>query len=352
MKTPIKLTAIIISSLLLIGLIAWMAGAFNEKILPDKLDRQPVEISGDLYTIKSIIEDTTETATGNINAREETSVSSRILANINIITVRAGDSVRKNDKLIDLDDRELKARVEQVSQSVAAAKAALNETEAEYNRINTLYERQVASRAEFDRVDATLKTHQAEYQRSQKQLQEAQTALSFTTINSPIDGKVIERFAEPGDTASPGKPLIKIYNPSLLRLDAQVRESLATKINIGDTLYATIDAIKKQLPVIVDEIVPSADPGSRSITVKAILPTDVSLYPGMFGRLLVPTGKTERIYIPSNAISRMGQLESVKVLKDGAPSRRYIRTGYENEQGQVEVLSGLQAGETIIIQIP
>lgn len=248
-----------------------------------------------------------------------------------------------------MDHRQAEARVEQVSQSVVAAKATLNETEAEYNRVNTLYERQVASRAEFDRADAALKTRTADYQRRLQQLQEAQTALSFTTINSPIDGKVIERFAEPGDTASPGKPLIKIYNPSLLRLDAQVRESLATKINIGDTLYATIDAIDKKLPVIVDEIVPSADPGSRSITVKALLPTDVSLYPGMFGRLLIPTGKIERIYIPSNAIRRMGQLEFVQVLIDGKPSRRYIRTGHENEQGQIDVLSGLQVGETIVL---
>jgi RND family efflux transporter MFP subunit len=351
MKTPIKLTAIIISSLLLVVLIVWLSGAFNEKIAPGKLDRKPVEISGDRYTIESITEDTMETATGNINAREETSVSSRLLATIHTISVRAGDTIRKNDKLIELDDRELKAMVEQVKQSVVAAKAGLNETEAEYNRVNALYEQQVVSRAEFDRVDAALKTSQANYQRSQQQLQEAQTALSFTTINSPIDGKVIERFAEPGDTAAPGKPLIKIYNPSLLRLDAQVRESLAAKINIGDTLYATIDAINNKLPVIVDEIVPSADPGSRSITVKVLLPTDVSLFPGMFGRLLVPMGNTEKIYIPSNSISRLGQLEIVKVLEDGMLSKRYIRTGYENKQGQIEVLSGLQVGETIVVPV-
>ncbi|MEE8321644.1 MAG: biotin/lipoyl-binding protein, partial [Gammaproteobacteria bacterium] len=133
MKTPLKLTAIIISSLLLVGLIAWLSGSFNEKIAPGILNRQPVEISGDQYIIESITEDTLETATGNINAREETSVSSRILAAIHTISVRAGDSVRKDDKLIELDDRDLKARVEQANQSVAAAKASLNETEAEYN---------------------------------------------------------------------------------------------------------------------------------------------------------------------------------------------------------------------------
>lgn len=351
MKTPLKFISIIVTAGLLLVLIAWLAGAFSEKIPPAKLQVETTQFDGQQYVITSVVEETMETATGTISARDETTVSSRILAGIQNILVRAGDAVEQGDVLVELDARDLNSRVEQASQSVLAARALLDDAGLEFDRVKNLYAQKVVARAEYDRSEATLRSRQAEFQRSQRQQEEAKTALSFTTINSPIKGKVIERYAEPGDTASPGKPLIKIYNPSLLRLDAQVRESLAAGINIGDSLNVYIDALDKQLPVVVDEIVPSADPGSRSITVKALLPAQATLYPGMFGRLLIPTGNVERIYVPTSALSRMGQLEFVRVLKAGTPSRRYIRTGASNRQDQLQVFSGLQVGEVIIIPL-
>ena len=349
MKKPVKFISIIIAVMLLIGFMGWMAGAFNKKIPPSTVDGQSIPAEGRQYEVTSFAEETIETSTGTINARDETVISSRILATIRTINVRSGDSVKQGDVLIELDDRDLKSRVEQAGQSVLAAQALLGEARAEFNRIQSLFERQIVSRSEYDKAEASLKSRQAEFQRSQQQLAEANTMLSFTTISSPIEGRVIERYAEPGDTASPGLPLIKIYNPSLLRLDAQVRESLAATIKIGDRLNARIDALDKEVPVIIDEIVPSADPGSRSITVKAVLTTDEALYPGMFGRLLIPTGQTERIYVPAYAISRLGQLEFVEVMEDTGVSKRFVRTGRKNSQGEVEVLSGLQAGEIIIL---
>jgi len=350
MKTKIKIISIIIVVALLFILIAFLSGAFVEKIKPENLNAKKNNITGVQFEVKTSTEDTIEIATGTISARDETSVSSRILATISAIYVRAGNSVKQGDMLVQLDDRELKAKYAQIKQLVVTAKASLDEIKLEYGRINNLYDRQVVSRAEFDRVNASLKSSLANYQRSQEQLNEAEAALSFATIKSPIDGKVIERYAEPGDTASPGVPLIKIYNPSLLRLDAQVRESLVSGTNVAEGINVYIDAIKKELTGIVDEVVPSADPGSRSVTVKVLLPASEGLYPGMFGRLLIPTGKVELNYIPNSAVTRLGQLEFVDVLKDNRISRRFIRTGRENDKGELAVLSGLEKGEIIIIK--
>ncbi len=349
MKTQVKIISIIIVVVLLFILIAFLSGAFVEKIKPENIQAKKNNATGLQFVVKTSTEDTIEIATGTISARDETSVSSRILATISAIYVRAGNSVKQGDMLVQLDDRELKAQYAQIKQLVVTAKTSLDLIKLEHERINNLYDRQVVSRAEFDRVTSSLKSSLANYQRSQEKLNEAEAALSFATIRSPIDGKVIERYAEPGDTASPGIPLIKIYNPSLLRLDAQVRESLVSGTNVAEGINVYIDAINKELTGIVDEVVPSADPGSRSVTVKVLLPANEGLYPGMFGRLLIPTGKVERNYIPGNAISHLGQLEFVKVLKDNNVSRRFIRTGRQNGKGDVAVLSGLEEGETIII---
>ncbi len=86
-----------------------------------------------------------------------------------------------------------------------------------------------------------------------------------------------------------------MYDPNTLRLEASVRESVASKLTKGQQLSAEIDALKKQYPVVVDEIVPSADPGSRSFLVKVSLTDGSGLYPGMFGRLMIPLGQIEKI---------------------------------------------------------
>jgi len=349
MNKPAYILTLFIAVAVLAGFMGWLAGVFNEKIPPGQQQPLTAPIEARPYSVRTVTEPTLETATGTISARDKTVVSSRILATIRAIPVRAGDSVNKGDVLVELDDRELESQVEQARQSVLGAKARLNEATAEFERIKSIYEKRLISRSEYDQAQATLESRQAEYQGSLRQLEETRTARTYTTINSPIDGRVIERFAEPGDTASPGKPLLEIYNPSILRLDARVRESLAASIHIGDELQARIDAINKEIPATVDEIVPSADPGSRSITVKALLSSDAALYPGMFGRLLIPTGSSERLYIPQIAIRRMGQLEYVEVLEDDRAVRRFIRTGRSNDQGQVDVLAGLQTGETILL---
>lgn len=351
MKTPLRIVTIVIAGSLLLGLTAWLAGAFHNKIEATKLPIPTPPVSGELHQVVSVIEDTRESATGAISSRDETTVSARIMATIQRVTVHAGAEVKQGDLLLELDDRDLKSRVAQADQSVIAARALLEEVRSEFDRIKPLYERQLASRSEFDRVTAALRSRNADHQRNQRQLEEAKNALSFTVIKSPIAGKVIERYAEAGDTAAPGIPLLKIYNPSLLRLDAQVRESLAANMSVGASMTARIDALDREVPVVIDEIVPASDPGSRSITVKALLPVDTALYPGMFGRLIIPTGKTERIYIPTSAISRMGQLEFVQVLQTGKSVKRYIRTGHTTELGQTEVLSGLRVGETIIMPV-
>jgi RND family efflux transporter MFP subunit len=141
--------------------------------------------------------------------------------------------------------------------------------------------------------------------------------------------------------------LLRLYAPQQLRLEANVRESLASRLARGQPLVARIDALDQQFEVTVDEIVPSADPGSRSFVVKVNLPTQPNLYPGMFGRLLIRTGRRETLYIPQQAIAQFGQLEFVQLVTDQGVVRRYIRTGRAIKD-QVEVLSGLQPGEQIV----
>ena len=100
--------------------------------------------------------------------------------------------------------------------------------------------------------------------------------------------------------------------------------------------------------VVLEEIVPSADPGSRSFVVKVGISEESGLYPGMFGRLLIPIGEVRKMYIPADAVTHVGQLDFVIVKSEKGPIRRYVRLGAV-EDDRVQIISGLSPGEEIIV---
>jgi membrane fusion protein (multidrug efflux system) len=115
-------------------------------------------------------------------------------------------------------------------------------------------------------------------------------------------------------------------------------------------LKVYVDALTREFDATIDEIVPQAEAPSRSFLVKASLPRSEDLYEGMFGRLLIPAGERRHLCLATDAVVRIGQLEFVDVvLPDGELERRLIRTGQVGIPGRQEVLSGVEAGERIVL---
>ena len=351
MKAALKILGIIFALVLLGGVMAYLAGFFDEKIPLDFSRVVPAAVSGQPFTIEVVEDPLIDQAAGTLRAKVETVISPLITARISSIAVWAGDEVKAGQVLVTLDSRELKARVDQVHQAVVAAGARLKQTEKDLARVKRIIRADpgAVSKAERDRVETTLSTAQAELMQLKRQEDEAGTALSHSKLASPIAGRIVERLGDPGDTAIQGEPLLRLYDPATLRLEANVRESVASKLTKGQHLTAEIDALKKKFAVVVDEIVPSADPGSRSFLVKVSLTDGTGLYPGMFGRLMIPIGKVERIYIPLKAVTHVGQLDFVIVDTEQGAVRRYVRLGESGPDDRIEVISGLTAGETVLI---
>ena len=132
-----------------------------------------------------------------------------------------------------------------------------------------------------------------------------------------------------------------------MRLEAWVRESIAIGLKRGDTVAVRLDALGERLEGTVEEIVPQAEAGSRSFLVKVALPQHENLFPGMFGRLLLPAGSVKRVLVPERAVSRVGQLHYV-VLADERNTRRLVVPGERMGDGRIEILSGVAAGEAVI----
>lgn len=334
-------------ALAFLGLVmAFIAGAFHTKVA--EVAGEPYAIEGEDVIASLTATPVTAPIPGTVNPTDETLIGSRLLAAVTQVRVRAGDSVKQGALLVELDDVALRAALKQREQAAESAVAALEEATRNRDRAVQLYENGNLSRADYDRAMTNHRVATAEAERAAQAADEARTQLSFTRITAPIDGRVVERLIEPGDTAMPGQPLLKLFNPGRMRVEAILRESLIRYVEPGNTLTAHIDALGVSLDSVVEEIVPTADPGSRTFTIKSLLPAVADLYPGMFARLAIPTGTRQRLLVPVGAIQRSGQLRFVYVREGEDVQRRFVRVG-ETYPGGVELVSGVRPGEVVIV---
>ncbi len=332
---------------LLLLIIAWMAGSFRDRIEPGLQVPEPI-VSEDVFAALKVDVLVTEPVPANIGARQATTISSRTLARITHIAVRAGDTVVQGQLLLELERSDLESRLAQSKEQVRAAEARLTEARQNLERAEQLHSQRLIAEALVDEARSRHDALAAELATDRQAVNEAEIAISFTRILSPIDGLVVERFAEPGDTASPGDKLLSLYNPLSLRIEAAVREELALPLTLGQKLEVEIPSLNKTLPAQIEELVPAADPGSRSFMVKARIDYMDQLLPGMYARLLVPANTESLILVPSERVTEYGQLDIVWVQSNGRIDRRFVRIGREAQPGMLEIISGLDEGELVV----
>lgn len=342
-----KLVMTVGALLALVLLVAVIAGVFTQKISPG-LEAVSAIDSSDAITVSAREVPFTESVPASIEAKETTIISSRLLARITSITVRSGDFVEPGQLLIALEKGDLMARAQQTREQILAVRARLTEAKKNLQRAEELHKRGLIAVADRDAARANAAALEADLGSAEQALQQAQTAVSFTEIRSPIAGRIVDRFAEPGDTASPGEKLLSLYNPFSLRVEAWVREELALTLVPGKQLQVEIPAAERTLTAQIEEIVPAADPGSRSFLVRAILPSDPILLPGMYARLQVFAGTRPRLLVPADRVASVGQLDVVWVAHEGLAERRFVRLGQQDNDGMIEVISGLQDGDLVL----
>ncbi len=341
-------------ALVTILLLLWLAGVFKPKIGGETAAVAPraVPPGSAVVPVERIRRPRVETAVGTIRPVHETAVASKLLAKVLEVNVQAGQLVKKGEVLVRLQDDDLQAGLRQAEAVLAASRVALERAQIEYDRVKPLYEAGSASKNEFDQADTALRAARAQVERDTQARIQAETLLEYATIRSPIDGKVIDKRTEVGDTAQPGGVLLTLYDPTRMQLVASVRESLTQRLAVGQTIGVQIEAVGLTCEGRISEIVPEAESASRTFAVKVTGPCPPGIFPGMFGRLLIPLDEEEVLVVPAAAVRRVGQLDLVEVVERGASGeqvrRRVVQLGRTFED-RVEVLSGLREGEQVLL---
>ena len=286
----------------------------------------PAEKTGPAIAVETLKIDLQRTpdiqeVVGTVRPKLSAAVSAKVMAAIQEIPVKAGDTVAAGQLLAKLDDRDQRAEFDRAS--------------ADFERYTTLLEKQAVTRAEFDAVQSRYRV--------------AEAALSYVSITAPFAGIVAEKNVDVGDLTTPGRALFSIEQPGEFRLEAQVPERFSGWLATGKSVHVLIDATGEKCVGVISEIVPAADPATRSILAKIDLQCREPLKSGMFGRAQLLTGERPALFVPKSAVHERGQLTYVFVASEGRAQMRLVKTGKEYLDA-VEVVSGLQPGESVIVR--
>lgn len=287
-----------------------------------------------LAVVEAKVRDLTEDVVGTVRPDTRAMVESRVAGRIERVEVDLGDRVEAGQVLAVIDAREVKARLDR-------ATADRDQAARDLARVKTLLDRQVSSRQEYDAAEARSLSAQAAFK-------EAEAMLAYIEVRSPFAGVVARRSANPGDFAQSGKTLFEIENPGSLRFEADLPEAIIANVATDQKVQVTIPSLKRTITGTVAEIAPAADSASRTFPVRINLPAVSGLRGGQFGRAAIPVGGQLTMRVPAEALVVRGQMEMVFVKDAGVVRLRLVRSGKAMD-GEVEILSGLAAGESIVV---
>ena len=327
-------------------------------------------------------------ASGYVTARRRATVSSKVTGKVVEIFVEEGKAVKKGQVLARLDDSQLRAGLEVArAQLVAAEHAAaedearLREAERQYARLNQLVSEKVVGRAEVETAEATVDSLKARIALARRQIEVArrqvasqETDLTDTVVRAPFDGIAISKDAQPGEMISPISAgggftrtgICTIVDMSSLEIEVDVSESYINRVKPDQPVEAVLDAYPDwRIPAHVITTVPTAD--RQKATVRVRIGFDGATKSGMVDPRILPDMGVKvaflnerqpadpaapppkpRLLVPKTAVRSDNGQSIVFVVREERAERRAVTVGAA-QGDQVEVISGLNAGDRIVV---
>ncbi len=292
-------------------------------------------------TLESYLE-----ATGTAAPRLSADLSTRLMGKVLTVSVKEGDRVREGQALVQIDGRDLEARSEGLASGLEAARSQLALAQTQARRLRALYADSAIPKSALDQALAELDRAKAGLSQVQSQESELRTNQGYTRLVAPFAGRIVSRRVDPGMMATPGAPLVRVEDASVLRVSATTTTATARALRPGTAIQVRVDG--HVVAARIEGIVPSGA-GTLAV-VNALVDNRADTLPrGAVAPRLLPRGPRAVRWVPAAALSRQGDLVGVRVRTPQGDLLRWIRTGSAVDAG-FEVLSGVDAGDTVVIQ--
>lgn len=329
------------------------------------------------------------TVSGTLAAEEQVTLSFKVTGRVENLNVDLGSRVRKGDVIAKLSSTDFDLRLRSADAAlqqararlgldpggegdvvdadqtalVRQARAALNESRRQRERVATFVQRGLSAKAELEAADAALeiaegrqqdaldevRNRQAVLAQRRSELAIARQQLDDTMLRSPIDGIVRERLVFAGEYRAAGTPIVTVVRQHPLRLQLAVPERAATTLRPGQSVRVTVEGDATVYEGRVTRVSPSIEEGTRTLPIEAEIPNvDGKLRPGTFAKADIVTSESQAYMIPQSALVVFAGVEKILVVKDGKAHEQRVRTGMRVGD-RVELTDGVSAGDKVIL---
>jgi RND family efflux transporter MFP subunit len=298
----------------------------------------PVFAQSATVTLEAREVDLTYPAEAVVEAVHSATVAAQVQGRVVEVRADAGQRVKKGEVLMRIDAREF-------AETASAAEAQFIQAKANYERMKNLYAQKFVSSAALDKAEADYKTAQATAGASG-------ASYSHATITAPMSGLVAQRLTELGEMATPGKPLITVYEPKGLRVVASIPQYKLADVRKLRKAKLEFPEAGLWIEATRVEILPTADARSHTVTARLYLPDNVEgVFPGMAARAHFVTGSGKKLTVPVKAVVRRGEVTGVYVIDaQNVPRLRQVRLGEMAGNGELEVLAGVSVGDRVSLE--
>lgn len=316
---------------------------------------------------------------GVVEAVRQAVIAAQVQGAVLALPVKAGDSIKAGQTLVRLDGRAAAQQAQSSRAQVQAIEAQLALARRDLDRQRQLHAQQFISQGALDQAQARYQATEAESKAQIAQAQAAGTVSDLHALQAPFHGWVSQVHVAIGDMATPGKPLLTVYDPSQLRIAVQVPEAWAARLQVSAQRPVRVQVQDQSLDLAQATVVPAVDPITRTVTVQLPLPAASGslaslVKPGAYVRADFSAalasaqmsaaadpsgmGKAVRVAVPAASVIRRGELTGVYVVDaQGNPRLRQLRLGSlvpvhgtsSADQAWIEVLAGLSAGEAVAV---
>ena len=291
------------------------------------------------------------------------SIGVRVAGRIDRYFVEEGQSVHRDDPLVQLDDRDYRALVAQTEAGLAVARANLRLADSELKRGVELYRDKVVSQQELDILRNKQAVAAAEVRRLEAELDQAKVNLEYTLLRSPTNGVVLAKLKEVGEIAVPGGfagsgDLIRLANLSDMRAELDVNEADLNRVRMGQAARVTPDAYPDSAyDARVVKLYPQVDrqKGTLKVEVQIVAPDD-KLLPDMSARVTFLSDPQPRsdakptVLVPRPALRRDDQGNTFVWVINGEHAARTVVETAGDAGDQTRVTSGLNGGESVVVE--
>jgi RND family efflux transporter MFP subunit len=305
----------------------------------------------DIHTVRNSALTSGPSITGSVQPERKADLRAEVPAVVLKVLKENGDSVKRGDLLVHLDDTAIRDGLASAEAASRAAKQSVDQAERQFERMKTLRGSGMASAQALDDAEGRRNAGQSELEAAKARVVQARQQMQRTEVRAPFDGVVSDRKVSAGDTAQVGKELLKVIDPNSMRFEAMVSSDSVGMVKPGQTVHFRVNGYGEQeFEGKVRRVNPSANATTRQVEVLVdFVGEKQPRLAGLYAEGRLETASRASLTIPATSVVRDGDKTSVFRVKDNKLQKVALAIGERDSRtGDFAVKSGLAEGDKVI----